>query len=86
MKAFCIKAKWRQILDMMFPSGQLRRKEVLLDKDSMLRIFYINSIDFITERYPPIAYYWTVPLILDNSYLVGKSISLKIADTKVSGF
>jgi hypothetical protein len=30
--------------------------------------------------------YWTVPLILDRSYLVGKSTSLKIADTKVSGF
>jgi hypothetical protein len=30
-------------------------------------------------------YYWTVPLILDFSYLVGKSTSSKIADTKVSG-
>jgi hypothetical protein len=36
--------------------------------------------------YPPITYYWTVPLILDCSYLVGKSASSKIADTKVSGF
>ncbi len=35
---------------------------------------------------PPITYYWTVPLILDNSYLVGKLTSSKIADTKVSGF
>jgi hypothetical protein len=36
--------------------------------------------------YPPITYYWTVPLILDHSYLLGKSTCLKIADTKVSGF
>jgi hypothetical protein len=36
--------------------------------------------------HPPITYYWTVPLILDHSYLVGKSTSSKIADTKVSGF
>ncbi len=36
--------------------------------------------------YPLISYYWTVPLILDHSYLVGKSTSSKIADTKVSGF
>jgi hypothetical protein len=36
--------------------------------------------------YPPITYYWTVPLILDHSYLVGKSTSSNIADTKVLGF
>ncbi len=35
---------------------------------------------------PPITYYWTVLLILDHSYLVGKSIKSKMADTKVSGF
>ncbi len=35
---------------------------------------------------PPITYYWTVPVILDHSYLVGKLKSSKIADTKVSGF
>jgi hypothetical protein len=29
----------------------------------------------------PITYYWTVPLILDHSYLVEKSTSSKIADT-----
>ncbi len=37
-------------------------------------------------RTPPITYYWTVPLILDHSYLVGRLTSLKIADTKVSAF
>ncbi len=31
--------------------------------------------------YPPITYYWTAPLILDHSYLVGKLTSSKIADT-----
>jgi hypothetical protein len=36
--------------------------------------------------YPPITYYWTVPLILDHSYLVGKLTRSKIADTKMSGF
>jgi hypothetical protein len=33
--------------------------------------------------YPPITYYRTVPLILDNSYLVEKLTSSKIADTSV---
>jgi hypothetical protein len=35
---------------------------------------------------PAITYYWTVPLILDHSYLVWILTSSKIADTKVSGF
>ncbi len=39
-----------------------------------------------TEKYHPIAYYWTVLLILDHSYLVGKLTSSKSVDTKVSGF
>jgi hypothetical protein len=33
---------------------------------------------------PPDHCYWTVPLILDNSYIVGKLTNSKIADTKVS--
>ncbi len=37
-------------------------------------------------HYPLITYCWTVPLILDHSYLVGKLTSSKIADTTVSGF
>jgi hypothetical protein len=40
----------------------------------------------LATNYRPITYYWTVPLILDHSYLVGKLTSLKIADTKVSMF
>jgi hypothetical protein len=39
-----------------------------------------------TNQYLPITYYWTVPLILDHSYLVGKLTSSKIADTIVTGF
>jgi hypothetical protein len=37
----------------------------------------------VCRHYPPITYYWTVPLILDHSYLVGKLTSSKTADTKV---
>jgi hypothetical protein len=40
----------------------------------------------ITLRSVAITNYWTVPLILDHSYLVGRLTSSKIADTKVSGF
>jgi hypothetical protein len=32
--------------------------------------------------YLPITYYWTVPLILDHSYLVGNLTNSKIAETK----
>ncbi len=32
--------------------------------------------------YPPITYYWTVPLILDHSYLVGNLTNSIIAETK----
>ncbi len=42
------------------------------------------SCYLIVLIYPPITYYWTVPLILDHSYLVGKLTSSKIADTKVA--
>jgi hypothetical protein len=37
----------------------------------------------VFAKYPPITYYWTVSLILDRSYLVGKLTSSKIADRKV---
>jgi hypothetical protein len=50
----------------------------------------VKSIVFVKNKtyydYHPIAYYWTVPLILDPSYPVGKLTSSKITDTKVSGF
>jgi hypothetical protein len=36
--------------------------------------------------YPPTTYSWTVPLILDQSYVIGKLTSSKIADTNVSEF
>jgi hypothetical protein len=47
------------------------------------------SLKYVREKhrlYPWITYYWTVPLSLDHSYLVGKLTSSKTADTKVSGF
>jgi hypothetical protein len=41
----------------------------------------------VTKSYPPTTYYWTVPLILEHSYLVGKLTSSKIADTsRENGF
>ncbi len=33
-------------------------------------------------QYTPITYYWIVPLILDDSYLVGNLTNLRIAETK----
>ncbi len=52
-------------------------------------MYLVSRSGFLIDRvemYPPITYYWTVPLILDHSYLVGKLTRLKIADTEVSGF
>ncbi len=49
--------------------------------------FYCCTTLYLSEvrwyEVPPITDYWTVPLIVDHSYLVGKSTSSKIADTKV---
>jgi hypothetical protein len=36
------------------------------------------------KEYPPITYSWTVPPILDHSYLVGNLTNAKIAETKAS--
>jgi hypothetical protein len=47
---------------------------------------HLLSYSLSSFWYPTISYYWTVPLILDHSYLVGNLTSSKIADTKVSGF
>jgi hypothetical protein len=40
--------------------------------------FQVDQVD-----HHQITYYWTVLLILDHSYLVGKLTGLKIADTSV---
>ncbi len=40
---------------------------------------------FVTEN-PPITYYWTVPLILDHSYLVGKLTNSKLLIQKCQDF
>ncbi len=49
-------------------------------------LFHHIWIYIVSYQYSPITYYWTVPLIQDHSYLVGKLTSSKIADTKVSGY
>jgi hypothetical protein len=56
----------------------------LCEKHSGEFTFFFVTI--VSPNYFPITYYWTVPLILDHSYLVGKLSSSKIADTKVSKF
>jgi hypothetical protein len=53
---------------------------------TIFAITFYGSILIPPVNYSPITYYWTVPLILDHSYLVGRSTSSKIAETKVSGF
>jgi hypothetical protein len=37
---------------------------------------------YALPKYPKITYYWTVPLILDHSYLVGNLKNSKIDETK----
>ncbi len=44
-------------------------------------LYYILYNIYIVLYYPPITYYWTVPLILDHSYLVGNLTNSKIAET-----
>ncbi len=55
----------------------VKKKNAFLEKEENLTV---------SETNPPITYYWTVPLILDHSYLVEKLTRSKIDDTKVSGF
>jgi hypothetical protein len=45
--------------------------------------FLPSSVASLDARCTPlITYYWTVPLILDHSYLVGYLTNSKIAETK----
>jgi hypothetical protein len=46
-----------------------------------MRFFFLENIQKIAICLTPITYYWTVPLILDHSYLVGELTSSKIADS-----
>jgi hypothetical protein len=41
-----------------------------------------SSTWIVPRDYPTITYYWTAPLILDHSYLVGNLTNSKIAETK----
>ncbi len=45
-------------------------------------LVYSSSIRTVYIPPPPDTYYWTVPLILDHSYLVGNLTNSKIAETK----
>jgi hypothetical protein len=62
---------------------EVGEKIQLSEKISYMLIRNSRSLDW---EYRRITYNWTVPLILNHLYLVGKLTSSKIADTKVSGF
>jgi hypothetical protein len=64
-------------------SDDLRRYKTL---NSFCPTMGCNLISKWIKGYPPITHYWTMPLILGHSYHVGKPISSRIADTKVSRF
>ncbi len=53
--------------------------------DSLFLILNLSSVIPLFKN-TPITNYWTVPLILDHSYVVGKLTSLKIADKKCQDF
>ncbi len=53
---------------------------------NILKMFSLYLSYVLSKIVSPITYYWTVPLILEHSYLVGKSTSSNIIDTKVSVF
>jgi hypothetical protein len=51
-----------------------------------MRLIPIRLVEVVKlpmhQKYHTITYYWTVPLILDYSYLVGNLSNSKIAETK----
>jgi hypothetical protein len=61
-------------------------REEDLGKYEIIENLQIGTGANVSTDYPLITYYWTMPLILDHSYLVGELTNSKIADTKVSGF
>jgi hypothetical protein len=46
------------------------------------RFEFVTGTHAVTSKYPPVTYFWTVPLILDHSYFVGNLTNSKIAETK----
>jgi hypothetical protein len=48
-------------------------------------IVHLPVLMNVYKCYPTITYYWTVPLILDRSYLVGNLENSNIAETKALG-
>jgi hypothetical protein len=66
------------------PAGNgvlLAQVHVQLRALDLRRFSRMKFVVSFSPVYPPITYYWTVYLILDHSYLVGKLTSSKIADT-----
>jgi hypothetical protein len=62
-----LRFNWRTLISRQFP----------LYETHEMRYDYSKSF----PCYPLITYYWTLPLILDHSYLLGRLTSSKIADT-----
>ncbi len=64
----------------------LSKVSVSLSKSTVknLNSCWIGESKYLVSfgSYPPITYCWTVPLILDHSYLVGNLANSKIAGTK----
>ncbi len=67
-----------------------RRKEsrvkpisLMTTNEFRMGLVWESAVQVQPTEYPHINYYWKVPLILDHSYLVWKSTTLKIADASV---
>jgi hypothetical protein len=58
----------------------LLANSIFKPKLQLLGASFIDTWSF--EKYHPITYSWTVPLILDRSYLLGNLRNSKIAETK----
>jgi hypothetical protein len=69
----CMKWKWSAVIIL------YRRSSSIISSCSR----QYNTEPTTSGIYLPSTYYWTVPLILDHLYLVGKLTCSKIADTKV---
>ncbi len=82
LRRCCRRPSWPKNLRNRFPPWTVSERF-----NYNIEFFIIIFLASIRLRiYPPITYSWTVPLILDHSYLFGRLTSSKIADTKVSGF
>jgi hypothetical protein len=78
--------KAKRILRMFRTSGQKLLTEVVKTnvdfKEEELWFWVLKPQGGEPFQYPMITYSWTVPLILDHSYLVGNLTNTKIPETK----